>query len=91
MVFYHINYCHPSVHTTFRLTYETSRSTAQYMLKVMVRNSTKPLLKQLELAPTQSLMKGIAGKCIHSSNLQKKQVPCDNPFNCQNSRNVRRL
>ena len=39
-VFYHINYCHPSVHTTFRLTYETSKSTARYMLKVIVRDTT---------------------------------------------------
>ena len=39
-VFYHINYCHPSVHTTFTLTYETSKSTARYMLKVIVRDTT---------------------------------------------------
>ena len=46
-VFYHINYCHSSVHITFRLTYETSKSTVRYMLKVIVRDTTKSLLKQL--------------------------------------------
>ena len=38
---------HPSVHTTFRLTYETSKWTVWYMLKVTVRETTRPHLKQL--------------------------------------------
>ena len=38
---------HPSIHATFRLTYETSKRTVGYMLKVIVKDTTKPLLKQL--------------------------------------------
>ena len=38
---------HPSIHTTFRLTYETSKRNVRYMLKVIVGDTTKPLLKQL--------------------------------------------
>ena len=39
-----------------------------------------------ELAPTQRLTNGSAGKCLLSSNLWKKQVLQDNPFNRQNMR-----
>ena len=35
------------VRTTFKLTYKTSKSTVRYMVKVIVRDTTKPLLKQL--------------------------------------------
>ena len=55
-VFYHINYCHPSFHITFRVTYETSKSTVRYMLKVIVRDTTKSLLKQLWARPLHSLI-----------------------------------
>ena len=40
----------PSIQATFRLTYEkheTSIRTLRYMLKVIVRDITKPLVKQL--------------------------------------------
>ena len=39
----------PSIHATFRLTYEkheTSKRTVRYMLTVIVRDTTKPFLKQ---------------------------------------------